>query len=85
MMIPLLILGTIYGKLYQFFVTRATPNLLFNYAIVGSFFFEFYGYEMDATILTGRLFASIVTYTALILFFFPIVHNALKIEPKAKV
>ncbi|MEJ7587817.1 MAG: hypothetical protein WKI04_09690 [Ferruginibacter sp.] len=84
MMIPLMVLGVIYGKLYHYFVTKATPNLLFNYAITGSFFLEFYGYEMDATILTGRLFASIVTYVMFIQFIFPIFHDALLIVPKKR-
>lgn len=82
MMFPLMVIGLLYGKLYHYFITKATPNLLFNYAVVGSFFMEFYAFEMDATILTGRLFASIVTYFFLIQFVFPIIHNALLINPK---
>ncbi len=81
MMFPLLILGLLYGKLYQYFITKASPNLLINYAVVGSFFMEFYAFEMDATILTGRLFASIVTYFFLIQFVFPTVYKALLIKP----
>jgi hypothetical protein len=83
MMFPLFIIGLLYGKLYEYFITKATPNLLINYAVVGSFFMEFYAFEMDATILTGRLFASIVTYFFLIQFVFPIVYNALLIKPQS--
>ncbi len=81
MMMPLLLLGLLYGKLNHYFITKATPNLLFNYAVTCSFFFEFYGYEMDATILIGRLFASLLTYALLIKFVFPLFYNALKINP----
>jgi hypothetical protein len=84
MMLPLIVIGLIYGKLYHYFVTKATPNLLFNYAIVGSFFMEFYAYEMDATILTGRLFASILTYFMLIQFAFPVFHDIMKVGSKEK-
>lgn len=80
MMIPLLLLGALYAKLYHYFVTSATSNLLINYAVVGSFFMEFYAYEMDATYLTGRLFASILTYLVLIKFAFPIIHDALRAD-----
>ena len=81
MMVPLLLIGLLYGKLYHYFITKASPNLLLNYAVTGSFFLEFYAYEMDATILTGRLFASIVTYVVLIKFVFPTVYKGLLIKP----
>ena len=77
MMIPILVIGILLGKLYYFFIKKGSPNILFNYAIVGSFFMEFYAYEMDATYFIGRLFASTLTYLLFVWLVFPTVHKYL--------
>jgi hypothetical protein len=70
MMMPaILLLGFIYARIYRFFLTNPSDNPVFNYAIVGAFFFEFSNFEMDGTFLAGRLFASIVTFFTLNFFF----------------
>ncbi len=69
MMFGILFLGFIYAMLYKYFLNRASDNPIFNYALVGAFFFEFANFEIDGTFLTGRLFASIVTFFALSYFF----------------
>lgn len=69
MMPMLLLMGFLYSRIYKFFLTKASDNPVFNYSIVGAFFFEFYNFEMDGTYLTGRLFASIVTFFAMNFFF----------------
>jgi len=70
MMMPaILLLGFIYARLYRFFLTNPSDNPVFNYAIVGAFFFEFFNFEMDGTFLAVRLFASIVTFFAMNFFF----------------
>ena len=84
MIFPLMLLGLIYGKLFSYFVTKASPNLLFNYAVAGSFFMEFNAFEMDGTVLIGRLFASTVTYIILIKSVFPIVHKLLLAPTESK-
>jgi hypothetical protein len=69
MMFGILFLGFVYAKLYKYFLTSSSDNPIFNYALVGAFFFEFANFEIDGTFLTGRLFASIVTFFALTYFF----------------
>jgi hypothetical protein len=69
MMFGILLLGLVYAMLYKYFLKRSSDNPVYNYALVGAFFFEFYNFEMDGTFLTGRLFASIVTFMTLSLFF----------------
>lgn len=69
MMLGILALGFVYAFLYKYFLTRSSDNPIYNYALVGAFFFEFANFEIDGTFLTGRLFASIVTFVALGWFF----------------
>lgn len=69
MMPMLMLLGLLYAKIYKFFLTKASDNPVYNYSIVGAFFFEFYAFELDGTYLTGRLFASCVTFFAINFFF----------------
>jgi hypothetical protein len=71
MMIPLAFIGLIYGASYFHFVRKSSPNYLFNVAVVGAMFMEFFAYEMDSTFLTGRLFTTLLTYTMLKFLFFP--------------
>ncbi|MEJ7627554.1 MAG: hypothetical protein WKF35_11870 [Ferruginibacter sp.] len=71
MFIPLLILGLIYGFSYFYFVRHSSNNFIFNYAVVGALFMEFIAFEMDSTYLLGRLFASLLTFYLLSVFFFP--------------
>jgi hypothetical protein len=69
MMPGIMLLGFIYARLYRYFLIKPSNNPIFNYAITGAFFFEFSNYEMDGTFLSGRLFASIITFMVLIFFF----------------
>lgn len=69
MMLGILALGFVYAFLYKYFLTRSSDNPIYNYALVGAFFFEFSNFEIDGTFLTGRLFASIVTFVVLGWFF----------------
>ncbi|MDB5200752.1 MAG: hypothetical protein JWQ27_161 [Ferruginibacter sp.] len=71
MFVPLLILGFIYGKSYFYFVRKSSNNFLFNYAVVGALYMEFFAFEMDSTFLLGRLFAGLLTFFMLKHFFFP--------------
>jgi hypothetical protein len=71
MMIPLLFIGFAYGASYFHFVRKSSKNYLFNVAVVGAMFMEFFAYEMDSTFLTGRFLATLLTYTMLKYFFFP--------------
>jgi hypothetical protein len=84
MFIPLMILGFIYGSTYFYFVRRSSPNFIFNYAVVGAMFMEFNAYEADGTYLMGRLFATLVTFFVLKLFFFPWLYNYLKVPVPRK-
>lgn len=83
MWIPLMILGWIFGSTYFYFLRKSSPNFIFNYAIVGAMYMEFIAFETDGTYLMGRLFATLVTFFTLKLFFFPWLYNYLK-EPEEK-
>ncbi len=71
MFIPLFLLGLLYGFTYYYFLKNSSTNFIFNYAVVGAMFMEFNALEMDSTYLTGRLFADLLTFFMLRLFFFP--------------
>ncbi|MBC7938138.1 MAG: hypothetical protein H7Y86_22540 [Rhizobacter sp.] len=84
MFVPLLILGYIFGSAYFYFVRRSSQNLLFNYAVVGAVFMEFTAFEADSTYVMGRLFATLLTFLMLKLFFFPWLYRQLEI-PAARI
>jgi len=80
MMIGIFILGAVYAKIYGYFMRKSSNNLAFNYAVVGSFFGEFIGFEMDGTFLLGRLLASLITYIILINFAFPLILDFIAVD-----
>jgi len=80
MMFFLLALGIVYAIVYHYLMKKSSNNIIFNYAVVGSFFFEFYSYEMDGTFFIGRLFTSIITYLILVNFVFPVFIRYVKIS-----
>lgn len=82
MMIPLLLLGWLYGSLYYYFLKNSSHNLVFNYAVVCAIFLEFMAFEMDSTFLIGRLFATTVMFLLLKIFFFPWLVSYLSVERK---
>ena len=77
MMIPLIILGYIFGSTYFYFIKNSSTNFVFNYAVVGAMFMEFNAFEMDGTVLMGRLFATLLTFFVLKIFLFPGLYNFL--------
>lgn len=85
MMIPLLILGFIFGGSYFYFVKNSSDNFLFNFAVVGAMFMEFTAFEMDGTYLMGRLFATLVTFFAVKFTLFPWLINYLKMNNQKRV
>lgn len=78
MMVPLVILGWIFGSTYFYFIKKTSNNFIFNYAVVGAMFMEFTAFEMDGTYLLGRLYATLVTFFLLKIFFFPWLYRSLK-------
>ena len=79
MMGMLSLLGLLYGRIYIWLLKTASKNMVFNYCVVSAFFMEFSAMEMDSTYILGRLFASFLTFFALIKFFFPWLINYLSI------
>ncbi len=77
MLLPLLILGLIYGKSYHYFATQSTPNYLINFAFVTSLFMELIPFESDGTYLAGRLLSNLLTFYLFKVFLFPSVYNYL--------
>lgn len=71
MFFPILIIGYVMGSTYFYFVRKSSNNYLFNFAVVGAMYMEFFAFEMDSTYLAGRLFATLLTFFMLKLFFFP--------------
>lgn len=84
MFIPLLILGFIYGVSYFYFVKKSSNNFIFNFAVVGGLFMEFFALEMDSTFLLGRLFSDILTFYLLSVFFFPWLIKQLTVTDSSK-
>lgn len=84
MMFPLVIIGLVYGLTYVYFMKNASQNFIFNYAIVGAFFMEFFAFEMDGTFLLGRFLASLVTFIFCIKVFFPWVINYISVPQSKK-
>lgn len=78
MFVPLLILGFVFGLSYFYFARKSSNSFIFNFSVVGAMYMEFFAFEMDSTYLVGRLFATLVTFYALKLFFFPWLMNYLK-------
>lgn len=81
MFFPILIVGLFYGRVYYFFVRKSSPNIIFNYAVVCAIFMEFIAYEVDSTKLVGRLFATLLTFFLLQIFFFPWLHRYFSAAP----
>jgi len=79
MMICLLMIGFVYGLTYNYLMRKSSKNIIFNYSVVGAFFMEFYGYEIDGTYLSGRFLTSLLTFILLVNFFFPVVMKNLTI------
>lgn len=80
MVFPLLLIGLMYGLTYFYLVKKSSKNLIFNYAVVGAFFMEFYPFEMDGMYLLGRFLSSLVTFLLLIHFVFPYLMNYISLE-----
>jgi hypothetical protein len=78
MFIPILIIGFIYGLIYFYFIKHSSENFIFNYAVVAAIFMEFMAIEMDSTFLVGRMFATLLTFFALKVVFFPWVMKLLQ-------
>jgi hypothetical protein len=81
MFLPILILGFVMGSTYFYFVRKSSNNYLFNFAVVGAMYMEFFAFEMDSTFLAGRLFATLLTFIMLKIFFFPWLYNQLSAVP----
>jgi hypothetical protein len=77
MFFPLLVIGFLMGSTYFYFVRKSSNNYLFNFAVVGAMYMEFFAFEMDSTYLAGRLFATLVTFFMLKQFFFPWLYKQL--------
>jgi len=81
MMVLLLMIGTLYGIVYNYLMRKSSNNIIFNYSVVCAFFFEFYSFEMDGTYLLGRFFSNFVTFVLLINLFFPAIIDYISINP----
>lgn len=80
MFIPILLIGLIWGSTYYYFLRRSSNNFVFNYSIVGAIYIEMHAFEMDSTLLTGRLFTGLIIFFLLKIFFFNWLFKNLK-EP----
>lgn len=71
MLVPLLILGLIYGSSYFYFIKNSSDNYVFNYAVAGALFMEFFAFESDNIFVLGRLYVNLLVFFMLKLFLFP--------------
>jgi hypothetical protein len=75
MMIPLLLLGLIYGYTYFYFITKTSHNYLINIAFVSAIFMELIYFESDGTFLLGRLASNILTFYLFKIFLMPTIYG----------
>ena len=83
MMIPLFLIGWVYGVTYIYFLKNSSTNLIFNYSIVCALFMRFFAFEMDNIFFIGSLFTDVFMYYLLSKFFFPWLYRFL-LEPKGE-
>jgi hypothetical protein len=84
MLIPLLILGFIYGSSYFYFIKNSSDNFVFNYAVVGALFMEFFAFESDNIYVVGRLYANLLVFFLLKIFLFPRLMSYIRIPERKK-
>ena len=84
MFIPLFILGIIYGSSYFYFIKNSSKNYVFNYAVAGALFMEFFAFESDNIFVVGRLYSNLLVFFILKVFLFPRLMNYIKIPEKKK-
>src|ERR1035437_2702125 len=70
MMVPLFIIGLLYGITYIYFLKNSSPNFIFNYSIVCALYMRFFAFEMDNVFFIGGLFTDLIIYFLLSKFFF---------------
>ena len=58
MMVPLFLIGLMYGYTSWYFIRKSSNNFIFNFSVVGAMFMEFMAFEMDGTYLLGRFLAT---------------------------
>ena len=78
MMIPLLLLGIIYGYSYYYFISKTTNNYLINVTYVSAIFMELIYFESDGTFLLGRLFSNLFTFFLFKIILLPTIQNFIK-------
>ncbi len=79
MMVPLLLIGFIFGSSYFYFVKHSSNNYIFNFAVVGAIYMTFFAFESDNIFFVGRLYVNLVVFFMLKIFVFPALHNYLKV------
>ena len=62
MMVPLALIGLMYGLTYWYLMKNSSANFIFNYSVAGAFFLEFFAFELDGTMLLGRFLATLLTF-----------------------
>ena len=78
MMLPLLLLGIIYGYTYYYFISKTSNNYIINVAFVSAIFMELIYFESDGIFLLGRLFSNLFTFFLFKIFLIPTIHNYIK-------
>ena len=78
MMVPLLILGFIYGGSSYYFIKNTSTNYLFNFAVVGAMFMETLSFESDNIFIAGRVYVNLVVFFMMKLFIFPAIMAYIK-------
>ena len=71
MMIPLLLIGYLFGSTYYYFMKSSSNNYIFNIAVVGALYMEFFAFESDNIFFIGRLYIDLVVFLLLRIFVFP--------------
>lgn len=71
MLLPLTLIGVLYGITYFYFLRNSSQNYIFNYSVVCALFMRYFAIEMDSIFFIGSLFTDLLTFFILSKVFFP--------------
>ncbi len=71
MLLPLFLIGLLFGFTYFYFLRNPSSNYIFNYSVVCALYMRFFAFEMDSIFFIGSLFTDLLTYFLLSKLFFP--------------
>ena len=75
MFFPIALIGLFVGWIYRVFFKMSRLNVLFSYAIINIFLYNFSSFEADGLFLFGRLLTNLIVYWVLAVTVFPMLQK----------